>query len=88
MISDYFADFPNLAIVSSAFLTREHARFASCCYKFSARENESRTIVEDHTDFFAIDPAGMPIKVNCSKAVLSFISDPGFPAFLFLVLIG
>jgi hypothetical protein len=31
----------------------------------------------------------VPIKVNCSKAVLSFISDPGLSAFLLLfILIG
>jgi hypothetical protein len=89
MIGDDFPDFSNLAIIIKRLSDQVDARNSCCCCKFSTRKNKSRTIVEDRTDFFAIDPAGMPIKMNRSKAVLSFISYPGFPtSLLFLVLTG
>ncbi len=89
MICDDLSYFPNLAIIVKRFFHQIDARIASCYGEFSARKNKSRTIIEDDTDLFAIDLAGVPIKVNRSKPVLSFISNPGFSAFLlFLVLFG
>jgi hypothetical protein len=79
----------NLTIFIKHSFYKVDASFASCCRMFSSRENKSGTIVEDHTDFFAIETASVPVKMNRSKAVFSFVPDPGFPALLlFLILVS
>ncbi len=52
-------------------------------------QNKSRAIVEDDTDLFAVDFAGVPVEVYKAHAMISLISDVGFPSFfLFRVLFG
>ena len=60
------------------------AVFGSCSSKISACKNESGAIVENHTELFAIESTGVPIKMNCGEAMFSFKSDPAIPAFLLL----
>jgi hypothetical protein len=82
MIGDDLYDPLDLVVVLRRLSHQVDAIFTSCRRKFSARWNKSRTIVEDHTDLFAIDLARVPIKMNCRGAVFSFISGPRLPAFL------
>src|SRR5512139_1830323 len=84
MIGDYLSDLPNLAVIFKRLSYKLDAVFGSCSMKFSASKNESGTIVENHADLFAIKSTGVPIKMNCGEAMLSFISDPGLPEFLLL----
>ena len=89
MIGDYLSDHPNLAIVFKRLSHQVDAGFGSCSGKFSARKNESGAIIENHADLFAIEPTGMPVKMNGSEAMFSFVSDPWLPTFLlFFILIG
>lgn len=84
MISDYLSDLPNLAVIFKRLSYKLNAVFGSCSLKFSASKDESGAIVENHADLFAVKFTGVPIKMNCGEAMLSFVSDPGLPAFLFL----
>jgi hypothetical protein len=81
-ISYYFSDHPNLAVVLKSHSYQVDAGFGCCSRKFSARKNESRAIVENRADLFAIQPTGVPVKMNRGEAMFSFISDPGLSAFL------
>ena len=82
MIGDYLSDLPNLAVIFKRFSHKLDAVFGSCSMKFSASKYKPGAIVENHADLFAVKSTGVPIKMNCGKAMFSFISDPGLPAFL------
>jgi hypothetical protein len=84
MIGDHFSDLTNLTVIFKRLSYKIDAVFGSSSVKFSAGKNESGAIVENHADLFAIEPTGVPIKMNCGEAMFSFISDPGLPSFLLL----
>jgi len=84
MIGDHLSDPSNLAVIFKRLSYGLDAVFGSCSSKFSASKNESGAVVENHADLFASESAGVPIDMNCSEAMLQFVSDPGFPASLLL----
>ena len=55
----------------------------------STGKNESRAIIENYTYLFAVKSTGMPIEMDCGKAVFSFVPYPWLSALLlFIVLIA
>jgi hypothetical protein len=55
VIGDDLSDPPSLAIILQRLSNWVNACFASCYFKFSIGQNESRTIIEDGTNLFAVD---------------------------------
>ena len=84
MIGDHLFDHPDLPVIFKRLSNKIDTVIGSCILKFSASKNESGAIVENYTDLFTIESTGVPIKMNCSEAMFSLISDPGLPAFLLL----